>query len=66
MTRSFVWLILNHQKTKKFQQNLIKLKKMTDPRHRLEDLIQTLCTTGADNLDEVTLKDIKTVCRYIL
>ena len=36
---------------------------MADARFKLEDLIGSLCSTGATSLDQVVLKEIKSLCR---
>ncbi len=36
---------------------------MSEARFKLEDLIGSLCSTGATSLDQVVLKEIKSLCR---
>ena len=37
--------------------------RMSEAKYQLEDLIVSLTTTGSNSLDEVALKQIKSLCR---
>ena len=61
------WIKKNQQKKSLFkilEINFIIKEKMDDAKYKLEDLIGTLTSTGATNLDQIILKEIKTLCRW--